>query len=174
MIKVLFININTVYTIILTGIAAYILILTYTRIFGLRSFSKMSAGDFAMTVAVGSTFGSVVLNPNRSLGAAAVALFTLFSLQFLIALARRKIDWLSNLVDNSPILIMRDGKFLKANMKKSNITKNDLVAKLREANVLDYSEVRAVVFETTGDISVLHTGDSSQNLSPELLEGVRK
>ena len=36
------------------------------------------------------------------------------------------------------------------------------------ANALDIKEVRAVVLESTGDISVLHGKD----VSPELLEGV--
>lgn len=46
------------------------------------------------------------------------------------------------------------------------------MAKLREANVLDLSQVRAVVFESTGDIAVLHTTDSDQELKDWLLEGV--
>jgi len=36
------------------------------------------------------------------------------------------------------------------------------MGKLREANVLRLSQVRAVVFETTGDISVLHTTDNTE------------
>ena len=49
-------------------------------------------------------------------------------------------------------------------------THADLVAKLREANVLDFSSVRAVVFEATGDISVLH-GEGP--LDERLLAGVQ-
>ena len=33
------------------------------------------------------------------------------------------------------------------------------MGKLREANVLQLSQVKAVIFETTGDISVLHSED---------------
>ena len=45
----------------------------------------------------------------------------------------------------------------------------DLIAKLRESNVLDFAEVRAAVLETTGDISVLH-GDACDEA---LLRGVQ-
>lgn len=64
---------------------------------------------------------------------------------------------------------MRDGEFDRAAMKKSRVAESDVWAKLREANALDLAQVRAVVLETTGDISVLH-GDS---LNPALLEFVR-
>ena len=67
---------------------------------------------------------------------------------------------------------MKDGKILYKNLEKSNVGEGDLIAKLREANVLDYSEVRAVVLESTGDMSVLHD-DGDNKLSDQLLEGVR-
>ena len=44
-----------------------------------------------------------------------------------------------------------------------------MIAKLREANVLDISEVRAVVLETTGDISVLH----GESCAETVMEGTR-
>ena len=50
------------------------------------------------------------------------------------------------------------------------MTRSDVLAKLREANVLAMTDVRAVVLETTGDISVLH-GDAQ--VDDILLAGVR-
>lgn len=54
------------------------------------------------------------------------------------------------------------------------VTESDLRAKLREANVLELSQVQAVVFETTGDIAVLHSDKASQTVEAWLLEDVRK
>ena len=64
---------------------------------------------------------------------------------------------------------MRDGVFLEASMASSRVSRDDVLAKLRAANVLSLSEVRAVVLETTGDISVLH-GD---HLDDDLIRDVR-
>jgi len=49
-----------------------------------------------------------------------------------------------------------------------------LYSKLREANVIQFSQVKAVVFEATGDISVLHVGDEDLELEDELLTGVKR
>lgn len=54
---------------------------------------------------------------------------------------------------------MKDGKVIQKNLDKCRVTVSDLKAKLREANVIQLSEVKAVVFESTGDISVLHGSD---------------
>jgi uncharacterized membrane protein YcaP (DUF421 family) len=44
----------------------YAIVILYTRIFGLRSFSKMSIFDFAMTVAVGTMLASTIVNKSPS------------------------------------------------------------------------------------------------------------
>ncbi|MGB3608583.1 YetF domain-containing protein, partial [Psychroserpens sp.] len=66
------------------------------------------------------------------------------------------------LMDNKPTLLMKDGTIIEGSLDKCHVTESDLKAKLREANVIHLSEVKAVVFESTGDISVLHgAGDKS-------------
>jgi len=62
-------------------------------------------------------------------------------------------------MDNEPTLLMKGNKVFHENLKKCKVTESDLKAKLREANVIQLSEVKAVVFESTGDISVLHGSD---------------
>lgn len=69
---------------------------------------------------------------------------------------------------------MNKDKILFENLKRARVEKSQLIAKLREANVLDFSQVEAVVMETTGDISVLHKSNNEISLDAELLEGVQK
>ncbi len=142
--------------------------ITYVRIVGLRSFSKMSSFDFVMTLAMGSIVASVAVTSSVSLTNGAIGLGALFAIQYVVGRGRRSARF-SRVVDNTPKLLMVGDRFLMDNLRSTRVTVSDLKAKLREANVLDYSSVRAVVLETTGDISVLH-GDSP--LDPDLLEGV--
>ena len=64
--------------------------------------------------------------------------------------------------------------FFHSQQPYSHVTEDDLKAKLREANVLNLAEVRAVVFESTGDISVLHTNDANKELEDWLLTDVTR
>ena len=156
----------------LTAIGIYLAIILFTRIAGKRSFSKMSSFDFAMTVAVGSIIASTILSKSVSLLQGIIGLAAVYILQISAAFLRRW-HFVQKIIDNSPLLLMDKQTILYENLKKARVTEGDLRSKLREANVLDLSQVRAVIFETTGDISVLHTSKEDQELEDWLTKDVR-
>ncbi|MBC2777157.1 DUF421 domain-containing protein [Parasphingopyxis marina] len=153
---------------VLTAVVlAWVLLLV--RILGLRSFSKMTAFDFVITVATGSLLAQAgTASQWKPFAQTLIVIAALFLLQFLIAKARQSSDRVEGIIDNTPRLLMRDGRFIDAALDETRVSRSDIFAKLREANVLHLAAVRAVVLETTGDISVLHGDD----LEDELLEGV--
>lgn len=158
--------------VLLSAVATYAAILLYTRCVGLRSFSKMSAADFAMTVAVGSLFASTISSPSPSLAVGLTAIACLFAGQWLLAVLRVKSPSMTKVVDNQPILLMRGTEVLHENLKQANVTEADLHGKLREANVFQLSQVLAVVFEATGDVSVLHSQRSGAEVDAAILSNV--
>lgn len=159
--------------VILTTVGIYIALIVFTRIAGLRSFSKMSSFDFAVTVAIGSLIASTILTKNPPLLQAIAALATMYILQITVAKFRGISPSLQAAVDNEPLLLMRGTDVLDNNLKEAKVTYDDLRAKLREANVTQLSQVKAVVMETTGDISVLHHSDTEHELDSILLKKVR-
>ncbi len=165
-------DIKTLIAIGISTLVIYLVVIAFTRIFGKRSFSKMSGFDFAMTIAVGSIIASTLLSQSVSLLEGVFGCFFIFLFQFLIAQLRRY-QSVQTSIDNTPLLLMDKQEILDNNLKKARVTKSDLRAKLREANVCRLSQVRAVVFETTGDISVLHTNQKDLELEDWLLKDVK-
>lgn len=165
---------TTVLAIVLAVGGIYAVLIALVRLAGLRSFSKMSSFDFAMTIAVGSILASIVLPHRPSLPEGAVALASVFGLQVLVAWVRQSTRWFPRVVDNEPVVLMAGPRMLRDNLAATRVTENDVWAKLREANVLDPAQVRAVVLETTGDISVLHGEAGGTPLAACLLRGVRE
>ena len=149
----------------------YLAIILFINIVGLKSFSKMSSYDFAHTIAIGSLIASAVSTGTPSIFVAVILIGALFFIKFAISYIQKRSSTFENLVNNSPIFLMRNGLILEENLKKSRVTKSELMGKLREANVFQFSNVKAVVLETTGDISVLHTSDD-QEIQVEIIEGV--
>lgn len=158
--------------VVLSAFVTYLAILVYTRMAGLRSFSKISAADFAMTVAVGSLFASTISSPSPSLVLGLVAIAMLFFGQWFYAAARKRFSLLSDLLDNRPLLLMANGEFIDENLKRAHVTRNDVFGKLRKSSAMNYDEVRAVVFETTGDISIIHSHDRNARLEEDFLSNV--
>jgi len=127
------------------------------RIVGLRSFSKMTNFDFVMTIATGSLLAGASQSDNwPGLLQSVTAMASLFAMQYFASSLRQKSPGFDRLVQNTPILLMKDGVIIKEALRATRVAEDDLMAKLREANALDLSTVRAVVLETTSDISVLH------------------
>ncbi|PKD17553.1 hypothetical protein APR41_04915 [Salegentibacter salinarum] len=164
---------TSVLAIFLTATGIYLAIIIFTRIAGKRSFSKMSSFDFAMTVAVGSILATTILSASVSLLHGIAGLAAVYILQISAAILRR-FSWFQEAIDNSPLLLMDGNTILHNNLKKARVTEGDLRSKLREANVLNLLQVRAVVFETTGDISVLHSSDENEALEDWLTKDVLK
>ena len=159
--------------VVVCTVGIYLLLIGLTRLAGLRAFSKLSSFDFAVTIAMGSVIATTISAKSPPLAQCGLALIGLFAIQFIVAFLRSRTGWMSLIVDNRPLLLMDGTEVLTDNLRRARITRDDLRGKLREANVLDLSQVRAVVLEATGDISVLHGDADGPPLSDELLEGVR-
>jgi uncharacterized membrane protein YcaP (DUF421 family) len=156
---------------VLLSAAAIFWIVLLIRINGLRSLSKMTNFDFVMTVALGSLVaGAAQASDWKGFAQAMVAMAGLFLVQYTAARLRKSVDAAESVMQNEPVFLMRDGKFLDDALDKTRVAKSDLIAKLREANALDLSRVRAVVLETTGDVSVLH----GEGLDETLIENVKR
>lgn len=160
--------------VLLTALGVYAALILFSRMSGLRSFSKLSGFDFAVTVGIGTVLAGTLLNKEPPMLQGIAALAVLYLMQHTVAVARVRSGWVRALVNNEPLLIMVGDRILEDNLRKARMTKGDLHAKLREANVVDRRQVRVVVMETTGDVSVLHSDvDSDVELDLNLLDGVR-
>ena len=158
--------------VLITVLAIFTIVIIITRISGLRTFAKISSFDFASTIAIGSIIGAIVLSPSNSLMKGGLALASIVLFQSVFTYLVRKIPAFEKLVTNKPMLIMKDGIILTDNLKKTNMSEDNLIGKLREANVMYFNEVRAVVLESTGDVSVIHT-NTDKKLMERMLQGVR-
>ncbi len=146
-------------------------VVALVRVNGLRSFSKMTNFDFVMTVAVGSLLAGASQSTSWAAFAQTIAaMAALFFVQYLTARLRKASDTFGSLMQNQPVVLMRDGKILDEALATTRVARDDLIAKLREANVLHFSEVRAVILETTGDVSVLH----GETCEEDVLQGTRR
>jgi len=153
----------------------FVVIIVLTRIIGLRAFAKFTAHDFAFTVAIGGIISST-LTSNTSLAHGSIAIAGLLLITFIFSYLQKKFPLINKVISNTPLLLMDGSSILKENLKSARIEEGQLIAKLRGANVLNFDQVFAVVLETTGDITVLHSSDSDKReiFDKKLLLGVRK
>ncbi|MDF1811844.1 MAG: DUF421 domain-containing protein [Verrucomicrobiales bacterium] len=163
--QVVFVAVSTV--------GVFTLLILFVRISGLRSFAKMSIIDFASTIAIGSVLASTLLNksPSMIVGGLAVGFILLYQTIFSRLVIR--FELMNRLLTNKPVVLMSGERIHHDVLRKVNMSEGDLMAKLREANVLQISEVKCVVLESTGDVSVLHSS-GDEKVEDAVLTGVRR
>lgn len=151
--------------------AALLWVVALVRVVGLRSFSKMTAFDFVATIAMGSLLAAGATAVSwQAFAQVLVAMVAVLAVQAFLALLRRRSDKLRDLIGNTPTLLMENGEFCEPALRLTRVAREDVLAKIRTANALNLADVRAVVLENTGDISVLH----GNAIDEEILKGVKR
>lgn len=148
--------------VLIVGTLAYATLVLFLRISGKRTLTKLNAFDLVVTVALGSTLATVLLSETVALAEGVLALALLIAFQFAITWLSVRAPWFQRLIKSEPTLLLRDGRFLDGAMRRQRITRDEVLAVLREQGVADDADVAAVVLETDGSLSVLQ-GKRSQD-----------
>lgn len=147
-------------------------VILFSRVAGLRSFTKLSGYDFAATIAIGSLLASAAIG-KLPLWSGLAAIAGLLVAQAAISLARRQ-SWGHALVDNKPLLLMDGPEVLQQNLTRAGLIEDDLASQLRSAGAASREDVRAVILETSGDVSVILGEGGFDRLDPLIASGVRR
>jgi len=156
-------------------VAVKALLLYLTAIAGFRlgerrTLAEMSAFDFVAAVAVGAIVGRVPNSNNTSYIEGVATLVTILVAHRIICRLRYS-PGASALVDHSPRVLVRNGRVLPKELRRSGLTRDDLYGILRQHGVTDVQDVHMVVFEQRGKVSVLRRAPD-QTTEPELVRDV--
>lgn len=156
--------------VVVTTVGIYVAFIVLVRLIGQRSLASMSSFDFGCVVALGAILGRTVLLSSPTLLIGVVALVTFFLMQGVLGLLRR-VRRLDRLMNRTAVLLVADGRLLHDNMRRAHVVTDELRQRLRLAGIRQLSEVRFVVLERNGNVSVVRTGE---DVDPWLLEDVRR
>ena len=146
--------------VVLVGTAAYVSLLLLLRVSGKRTLAKLSAFDFVVTIALGSTLATVLLSKSVALAEGVTAMALLIALQFGVAWVVARSNRFETFVKSKPALVYRHG-FLTGPMKVSRVSHDELRQAARTAGHADLSDVAVIVLENDGTISVLSAAPPS-------------
>lgn len=141
--------------IVATGAAAYLWLVLVLRISGKRTLAKLNAFDLVVTVAVGSTLATILLDTAVSWSEGATALAVLVIAQFVVAFMSSRFQSLRNALTAAPTLLVRDGEILHAALKRQRVAKTEIMQCVRGTGSGSLEDVAAVVLETDGTMSVI-------------------
>jgi uncharacterized membrane protein YcaP (DUF421 family) len=139
---------------IIVGALAYATLVIFLRIAGKRSLAKLNAFDLVVTVALGSILASILLQESIALVEGATAIGILLALQYAVTFASVRSSTFASLVRSEARLLAHNGAFCRQAMRRERMTEEEVLSAIRDSGAREVSEVRFVILEGDGSLSV--------------------
>ncbi len=137
-----------------SGLLIYLVVVASARLNGLRTFAKMSGYDFAATVAIGSIIASVTLTQSVPVVEGVAAVAAVVGSQRILTELRIRTRF-DQVVDNPPVLVIAHGNVLSDQLEETGMNLQDVWSTLRANGLSSPEQATAMIFEPTGERSVL-------------------
>jgi uncharacterized membrane protein YcaP (DUF421 family) len=146
---------NDLGRVLILGVLGYISLVLLLRISGNRTLSKLNAFDFIVTIALGSTFGAIILNKNVALAEGIMAFATLIGMQYAVTWLTVRSDFVKGIIRGEAALVYYNGEYLKDSMKRSRVVESEIEQSVRNQGYANLEHVGAVILETDGSFSII-------------------
>jgi uncharacterized membrane protein YcaP (DUF421 family) len=150
----------------------YLVAVLGLRIAQRRTLSQWTAIDFAATVAIGAILGRTAVAGTQSFVVGAVALVTILAAHAVVNVARHN-DVLAKAVDHRVRVLVENGSLRMRQLRICGITENDLLSKLRQQGVREMENVRYVLYETKGELTIVEANGENEPDSELVERGLR-
>nr|CAD6615760.1 hypothetical protein RNT25_02947 [arsenite-oxidising bacterium NT-25]CAD6618687.1 hypothetical protein RTCK_03671 [Rhizobium sp. TCK] len=150
---------ENIFRTIVVGLLAYVSVILFIRISGKRTLAKLNAFDLVVTVALGSTLSSVLLQKSISLAQGVTALGLLIALQYLVTFLSVRSTRFAKLVRSQPSLLARHGTFYGDAMVRQRLTEDEVLSAVRAQGLQGLEHVEAVILESDGSLSIIPRQD---------------
>ncbi|WP_236782543.1 DUF421 domain-containing protein [Allobacillus saliphilus] len=121
----------------------------------------MNMFDLIITVAIGSTFATIILNSKISIFEGIVALVLLTFLQYLVAWLSVRSKLFLNLIKSTPVLLFYEERYKTKAMKVNRVHRSEILQSVREQGIGSLDQVKAVVMETNGSLSIIRKSENN-------------
>jgi uncharacterized membrane protein YcaP (DUF421 family) len=133
----------------------YFALLVVMRVAGKRALGEVTAFDFVLLLIVSETVSDAIVGSDNSLTAAIVAFSTLLIVDVLFSMVTRRWRWLASLVDEEPVVLVRNGILLEDRIRKERVETEDILEAARSQGLDRLDQIKAAVLERRGRISIV-------------------
>jgi uncharacterized membrane protein YcaP (DUF421 family) len=147
--------------VVVKALLMYVVALAGLRVAHRRTLSQWTAIDFAAAVAIGAILGRTTIATGQSFLVGAVALLTILAAHTVVTFLRYR-PLVAKATDHRVRVLLEHGQLRRRQMRLCGLTDNDLLSQLRRAGVQELSELRYVLYETKGELSLVWERDPAQ------------
>lgn len=143
------------------SVLAYGALVLFLRLSGKRTLSKLNAFDLVVTVALGSTLATILLNADVALAEGLVAFAALIGLQYLVTWSSLRWSWVRRGVRSDPTVLVRAGEPVTRAMRRERVTPDEALTAVRDAGGHALEQAEVVILESDGSLTAILKGRRS-------------
>jgi len=144
--------------IIISSVAVYIFIIAAIRLFGKKELAQLSVVDLVFILLISNAVQNAMVGTNTSLVGGLVAATALFITNFGFKYLLFKFPRFNRVIQGEALLIIYEGKLNEKNVRKAQLSYQEITETIREHGVASIEEVNLAVLEVDGNISVISDG----------------
>lgn len=140
---------------ILRAIILYFFIIIGFRLLGKHQVSELEPSEFVLTLVIADIAAVPMQDFGIPLLTGIVPILTLLCIAMILSVLSMKSLKIRKFLAGSPSILIRDGKPLQKEMRRTRMTMDELMEELRLQGYTDLSDIKYAVLETNGQVSIL-------------------
>ncbi len=129
------------------------------RLMGKRELGQMTPFELVMLVVLGDLIQQGITHNDFSLTGATLAIATFAFWASVLGWVSYRWPRAERAIEGEPRVLIRDGAWIEANMKRDRLTRRELESEMRLAGIAHVRDVAWAILEPEGRISFIRRGD---------------
>ncbi len=149
------------------SVVFYILLMLMMKLMGKRQIGEMQVTELVTTFLLSELAVLPVTDTDIPLLHGILPLILLSSLEVIVSFASKNSKKFRVFLNGNPIVLYEKGKYIEKNLMKARISSEDVEAQVRINGFETLDEVKTVILERTGKMSVIPNDNAQPNQSGE-------
>ena len=147
----------------------YFITMVAMRIMGKRQIGQLEPTELVVTIMISELATMPIQDLDSPVINTLVAIFSLVAFEILISVLSLKSQAMRHSVSGKYSVLIDEGRINVEEMKKIQLTVDELMEELRQNGILNPDEVRYCILETSGKMSVFSKKKTTENSFPKIL-----
>ena len=163
----IFVPSNSIAEIVLRGSLIYLGLVAILRLVLKRESGAVGITDLVVVVLIADAAQNGMANDYKSITEGLILVSTIVFWCYLIDWLGYKFPAVQRFVRPAPLLLIKNGRMIRRNMRRELITEGELMNQLRQQGIEDINEVKQAYMEADGRISAIARDSSKNQKAPE-------
>ncbi|VVP19178.1 hypothetical protein PS838_03750 [Pseudomonas fluorescens] len=141
---------------VLRAAAMYLALMVLFKIAGRRSLAELTTFDFVLLMIIGEATQQALLGDDFSMTNSMLVIVTLIAIDVGLSLLKQRSQWISQLIDGGPTIIVENGKLLHKRLRHARLIEADVMEAARSSQGIEtLDQIKFAILERNGKISVI-------------------